>query len=114
MMFFAPMAVQSYLMLDTMDLDARYDLGRIAAATGADSIALAQADTMLASYPSHLLGLALGARAARGLKQEAKARDFDRRLLAAETAERAKNVPEYEAHATDLDSAVAAAKRGGS
>ncbi|HEU4563454.1 MAG TPA: zinc ribbon domain-containing protein [Gemmatimonadaceae bacterium] len=109
--FFAPMAVQSYLMLDSLDLDARYDLGRIAAATGADSVALAQADTMLRQHPNHLLALALGARAARGMGNEAKARDFDRLLLAAAPAEEQKALPEYQGHRTDLDSALAMAKR---
>src|SRR5262249_61513516 len=56
---FAPMAIAAYQQLDSLDLDARYDLGRIAAVSGDQSLAKAEADTILARQPTHLLGLIL-------------------------------------------------------
>src|ERR1700674_2151632 len=45
--FFAPMAVQSYLLLAPLNADQRYDLGRIGEVTGALPLAKAQADSIL-------------------------------------------------------------------
>ncbi len=107
--FFAPMAISAYLMLDSLDLDARYDIGRIATAAGADSIALAQADSILRREPSHLLGLALGARAAHRLGKVTQARDLERRLIAAAPTEERRDLPEYQAHRAEIEAAVEAA-----
>ena len=109
--FFADMGLRAYQMLPTLDHDARYDMGRIAEAAGSASIAKAQADTILRESPAHLLGLALAARAARLTNDVAAARGFDRRLVAAEAAERRKRLPEYERHATDIDEALRIARR---
>src|SRR4051812_32734628 len=62
---FAPMAIAAYGMLPTLDLDARYDLGRIGEVSGNVALARAQSDTILRANPNHLLGLILGAHAAR-------------------------------------------------
>jgi double zinc ribbon protein len=105
--FFAPMAIASYEMLGNLTLDQRYDLGRIAEVSGDPLIAKAQADTILASNPTHLLGLVLAANAARMQKDDAKARDYLRRLAGAVGTERAKKLPEYEAHANDINAALA-------
>jgi hypothetical protein len=110
-MFFAPMAINAYQMLAPLDADQRYDVGRIAEAAGAAELARAQADTILATKPTHLLGLVLGARAA-GLASDAPARkSFFRRLLAANEAESAKKLPEYERHGADITQALADARR---
>ena len=109
--FFADMGIRAYQMLPSLDPDARYDMGRIAEVAGDGSLAKAQADSILRESPTHLLGLALGARAARLTKNESAARAYDRRLLAAESAERRKNLPEYERHATDIDEALRTARR---
>ena len=37
---------------------------------------------------------------------------LEQRLLGAEAAERAKNLPEYQGHAADLERVIADAKRG--
>ncbi len=74
-------------------------------------VATAQADTILKTNPNHLLGLALAVRAAQFRGDEAAARGFERRLLAAESAERAKNLPEYELHKVDIDLALTEARR---
>jgi len=108
---FAPMALASFGMIGSpLSLDQRYDLGRIGEVVGVPDVAKAQADTILAQDPTHLLGLALAARAATLARQPAAARDFYKRLLAAEPAERKKNLPEYERHRADIDAAVAEAK----
>lgn len=108
---FAPMAVQSYEMLGDLNLDQRYDLGRIGVVIGDAALATAQSDTILAKNPTHLLGLILGAEAAGMRKDAAKARELKQRLLKAEPTERGKALPEYTAHANDIDAALADAKK---
>lgn len=107
---FMPMAVAAYEMLSPLNLDQRYDLGRIGVVGGDSALARAQADTILASKPTHLLGLVLQARAARMEGNAALARKADARLLAAEPTERALGLKEYLLHKNDIDAAVAAAR----
>ena len=104
--FFAPMAVQAYQMIGPPDAHARYDIGEIYAAVGDAASARAEADTILAAQPNHLLGLALAARAADMTGDAANAAKFRRRLAAAAPAERAKNIKEYSEHARDIDAAL--------
>src|SRR5436305_1370346 len=85
---FMPMAVAAYQMLSPMSLDQRYDLGRIGEVGGDLALAEAQADTILRTRPTHLLGLILASGVARMEKKEAQARAFDARLVAAESRER--------------------------
>lgn len=109
--FFAPMAVQSYLLLQPLNLDQRYDLGRIAEVTGALPLAQAQADTILLSSPSHLLGLTLQARLATISGDTARLRSFERRLVAAQKSELAKNLDEYSRHQDDISNAIQQARK---
>ena len=109
--FFAPMALSVYQSLGPLDADLRYDFGRVAEVAGATEIARAQADSILASDSTHLLGLVLGARAAQLRGDSAAARTFSRRLLAAEPSESAKKLPEYERHQGDILEALAEARR---
>ena len=104
--FFAPMAIQSYLMIGPPDAHARYDMGEIYAAIGDAASARAQADTILAAQPNHLLGLVLAARAADAAGDATAAATFRRRLAAAAPAERAKGLKEYTEHARDIDEAL--------
>lgn len=109
--FFAPMALMSFQSLPTPTLLQRFELGRVAELAEVKEIATAQADTILQSSPTHLLGLTLASTAAR-MRGDTKAQtDFDKRLLAAADAERAKNLPEYQVTQIDLDSAFARARR---
>jgi hypothetical protein len=108
---FAPMATQAYLMLDSLNLDQRYDLGRLAEISGNSALARAEADTILKAQPSHLLGLILAARAARMRKDEPAARGYLDRLIKAEPAERAKQRPEYLLHAGDITLALTEASK---
>ena len=105
--FFAPMAIASFEMLGaSLDLDARYDFGRVASETGNLDIAAAQADTILKQAPTHLLGLALAARTATQRGDAAAAARSWKAFLAAKDAELAKNLPEYQAHASDIEQAT--------
>jgi Double zinc ribbon len=105
---FAPMAIAAYEMIGRLDLDQRYDLGRIAAVSGDETRARAEADTILSQQPKHLLGLILAASAARMRKDAAAERTYRNRLVAAAPAERAKQLPEYTTHANDITGALAA------
>jgi hypothetical protein len=109
--FFAPMALSVYQTLGPLDADLRYDFGRIAEVAGAPQIARAQADSILAGDSTHLLGLVLGIRAAQLRGDSAAARDYSKRLLAAEPSENAKGLPEYQRHQGDILEALAEARR---
>jgi hypothetical protein len=107
---FLPMARAAYEMIGPLNLDQRYDLGRLGEVGGDTALARAQADTILRSRSTHLLGLILAARVARLEGSDARARALDARLLAAESAERAAALPEYLLHRNDIDTALAAAR----
>lgn len=112
--FFAPMAIAAYQMLDSLDTDQRYDLGRVGILTGLSELARAQADTILARHPRHLLGLTLAIAAARLERDRATQSALERRLLAAEKSELAMDREEYLRHRADITDAIAAAQpRGG-
>ncbi len=109
--FFAPMALMSFQSLPTPTALQRFELGRIAELAEVKEIITAQADTLLQSSPTHLLGLALASTASGMKKEFSKQADYDRRLIAAASAERAKSLPEYQVTQVDLDSALARARR---
>lgn len=102
-MFFSPMALTAYEMLDSLTLDQRYDLGRIGEVSGSPELARAQADTILAKSPTHLLGLILASNAASMRGDTEAQRQYLARLRAARASELAKRLPEYEAHRADID-----------
>lgn len=106
---FATMAVQAYQMLPEMDLDARYDMGRVAEVANRTDVASAQADTILRQAPTHLLGLMLAESVASRTGNDARVREMRRRLVTAAEAERRKNLPEYQRHQREIDGALAAA-----
>jgi hypothetical protein len=109
--FFAPMALAAYEMLEPLGADERYDMGRIAEVAGALPLAMAQADTILAQNPDHVLGLVLAARIAALNRDGATKQSFAARLLAAIPAESRKQLPEYQRHAEDISRAVEDARR---
>ena len=108
--FFAQMAIPAYQMVQPLDLDARYDMGRIAEVAGLTDFARAQADTILRAEPNHLLGLVLAIRAARLAGNESAAAAFERRLITAEPAERRRDRAEYTRHRADIDAALEVAR----
>jgi hypothetical protein len=104
--FFAPMAIQSQLALAPLDDHRRYDLGLLAMISGDAEMAKAQADTILAREPDHLLGLILAMRTS-GMRLDSASRSaFAARLLEAVDRERAKGRPEYTDHDPDITAAV--------
>jgi hypothetical protein len=109
--FFAPMAVQSYLMLAPLNADQRYDLGRIGEVTGALPLAKAQADSILLENPNHLLGLILEARLATIAGDTTQLHSYERRLIAAQRAELAKKRDEYTRHEDDITNALQQARK---
>jgi hypothetical protein len=111
--FFAPMVMSAYQMMGPLDADAHYDLGRVGEVTGVNSLAKAEADTILRSNPTHLLGLALAARTAATERPPSAARGYYRRLVAAAPAELKKNLPEYARHRNDIETALSEAKKLG-
>ncbi len=104
--FFAPMAIQSQLALAPLDAHRRYDLGLLGMVSGDGVMARAQADTILAQQPDHLLGLILAMRAA-GMQLDSAARGrFASHLLKVVDTERAKGLAEYTDHDPDITAAV--------
>jgi hypothetical protein len=109
--FFAPMAMASHELLPEPTADERYHFGRIAEVTNTPVVAKAQADTILTANPNNLLGLLLASRAARLIKDEAAAKQFDRRLLKALEPELATRLPDYEMHRAEIERAAEEARR---
>ena len=108
--FFAPMAIQAFSMLGALNADQRYDLGRIAVVSGEPQLARAQADTILRSQPTHLLGLLLAADAARLRADQTAEREYTRRFVGAAPTERAKQLNEYVQHVNEIDARLAEAR----
>lgn len=108
---FAQMGISAYQMLPEQDADSRYDMGRIAEAAGALPLARAQADSILASDPNHLLGLILAISTARAAGDSAGVQTFEAKLLSAQSSELARNLPEYQRHEREIAAAVDAAKK---
>lgn len=108
---FASMAIPVYESLGPLDLDGRYDLGRIAQVSGQLDIAQAQADSILRQAPDHLLGLILAAAVAEARGNQSARTAFERRLLAAEPSQLASGLEEYTRHREDINAALTAARR---
>ena len=109
--FFAPMAMASHEMLTAPTADERYHFGRIAEVTNNAAVAKAQADTILAAQQSNLLGLLLGARAARLSKDVNAERTYSKLLLKVADRELATKNTDYELHRAEIDRAIAEAKK---
>lgn len=110
---FAPMALGSFELLGpNMDIDARYDYGRVASEVGNLDLAQAQADTILQQAPTHLLGLSLAARTATLRGDKAGASRLWEEFLRVKESELKKKLPEVEAHASDIELATRVAKGG--
>src|SRR5437660_8343386 len=101
--FFLPMALQAYAMLPALDVDARYHIGVLDLTGGNPAAALAQADTIRRTVPTHLFAFMLRARALELTHDAAGALRAYRAYLRTEAAERARQRPEYGEHAQNLD-----------
>jgi hypothetical protein len=104
--FFAQMALNAYAAIPDIDLDGRYDVARIAMVGGALPVARAQSDTILRRDSTHLLGLLLGADLARAANDEARAKRMEMKFVTVVGRERQRNLPEYEAHSAEIESAL--------
>jgi hypothetical protein len=109
--FFAPMALTAYEMLSPLNVDQRYDMGRIGEVAGALPFAQAQADSILRENPNHLLGLILEARLATIAGDSARVRLYERKLLAVEKAELSRKRVEYSRHQDDIVNALQQARK---
>ena len=109
--FFAPMALTAYQMMSPLNVDQRYDMGRIGEVAGALPLAKAQADTILRENPNHLLGLILEARLATLAGDTSRLHSYERRLLAAQKSELATKKDEYIRHQDDITNALQQARK---
>jgi hypothetical protein len=101
--FFAPMALQAYGMVDSLDADARYHVGLIDLVTADYPGTLAQADTIARSVPGHLYASVLRAEVARARGDSAALRRAQAAFLEHYDAESRANRPEYAQHPGVLD-----------
>ncbi|MFI5281262.1 MAG: zinc-ribbon domain-containing protein [Gemmatimonadales bacterium] len=100
--FFGPMAIQAYAAVTPLDIDAHLHLGMVDIALGNVDGASAEADTIVRTSRTHLFGPLLKARVAQLKGNTAALQQAYRTFLANYDAERRKNLPEYEQHATIL------------
>lgn len=109
--FFLPMALSSYDQLPALDSDARYHVGLLHLAGGDAPGALAQADTIQKSVPTHLFAYVLRAHAfqQQGNRQGVRRAYAD--FLSHEAAEMARSRPEYADHQNALSAFRAEARR---
>ncbi|HSG82464.1 MAG TPA: zinc-ribbon domain-containing protein [Gemmatimonadota bacterium] len=99
---FIPMALSAYRNLASLDMDGRYHIALLELAAGRPLLAIAQADTMLAAAPEHLLALTVTGRSYESLGQEERAIEFYQRFLASYTPDVAVSRTEYMDHAGAL------------
>jgi len=104
--FFAPMAINALAALMPLDAHRRYDLGQIHLAAKDAPAARAQADTILAAQPTHLLGLALAMRTATAQRRTTDAKRLATLLTSSVARERARGLREYTDHAPDISEAL--------
>jgi hypothetical protein len=107
---FAPMAMQALEMLAPLNVHQRYDLGLVASVAGDLVRAKLEADSILKKNPNDLLGLTLAIRVAEASGNSAARGDFEKRLIAAEPAERKTARQEYQDHGFDIDAALKEAR----
>lgn len=100
---FSPMAISAYAMLDSVDIDARYDVAVIKLHAGDVPGATALADTIIAQAPTHLFGWMLRATVARFSGDSAGAQRANATFLRHYPAELAKGLPEYAEHQSSLE-----------
>jgi hypothetical protein len=109
---FVPMALGAYERVGELNDDARYHVGVLHLLGGDAAAARAQADTILASEPNHLLALFTAAQAEQARGNGAAARELFQRFLDAYPREIARDLPEYQAHAAALPEMRAQAQAG--
>lgn len=109
--FFLPMAISAYQQLPSLDLDSRFHLGQLYVAGNQAQGALAQADTILRSVPTHLFAFMLRADAYRSQGNTALARRAYGDFLRNQATELARGRSEYEEHRNLITDFAAEARR---
>src|SRR6266571_8784963 len=94
--FFLPMALGAYAQLPSLDADAHYDVGMLELAGGDPDAALAEADTIRQSTPTHLFIYILRAHAYQALANKALEQKAYADFLRHEQAELAVKRSEYD------------------
>lgn len=107
---FAPMALQAYGMLDTVDADARYHAALIMLHTSDVDGARALADTILKQQPGHLFGYVIKGTIARFQSDQASLKKSYADFLAHYDVESKKARPEYSEHPRALEEFLKAAQ----
>ncbi len=107
---FAPMAMRAFEMLAPLNMHHHYDLGLVASVSGDRVRAQAEADSILKRNPNDLLGLAIAIRVAEASGNSAARGELEKRLIAAEPAERKTARQEYQDHGFDIDAALKEAR----
>jgi hypothetical protein len=100
--FFLPMGIQAYEMAGELDADGAYHLSLLQAMSGDYQAARATAEQVLQTQPDHLLALSSAATAARALGDNAAARKYNARFVAAYEREIKTGKEEYQDHARIL------------
>ena len=109
--FFLPMAIDAYRNVGDLEGDGMYHLMLLQTSAGRTADAIATAERLLSTNPTHLLALgAAGEAADVGGDREAAVKYYTR-FLQAYAAERTKSLAEYLDHAKMLPEYEAAAKR---
>lgn len=100
---FLPMALGAYGQLDSVDVDARYHAAILHLQGGDPAGALALADTILASAPTHLFGYVVRGEAARLQGDSAALARAERDFLTHYQAEMNAKRVEYQEHSSAID-----------
>ena len=100
---FSPMAISAYGMLDSVDIDARYDVAVIKLHLGDIAGATALADTIVKQAPTHLFGYMLRATVARFGGDSAGAKGARAAFLRNYPGEMRRGRPEYAKHQSAID-----------
>jgi len=100
---FAPMALQAYDRVGTLDNDARYHVALIHMAAGDIKSARVQLDKLRQSVPNHLLGFMLEHQIAERNGNKDSAARANKAFLAAYDAEIAKGRDEYQDHLGSIE-----------
>ena len=100
--FFLSMSIDAYGLLGGLDADARYHVGLLHSITGNNAGIMAQADSLLAENPAHLMGFMLRNSVHQALGETATASEDYAAFLEHYDAEMATSRPEYQAHQTSI------------
>ena len=103
---FAPMAIQSLEGLAPLNMHQHFDLGLVALVAGDVARAKRESEVILKANRNDLLGLTLAIRGAEASQNSAAHAGFEKRLVAAEPAERKTARQEYLDHGADIDAAL--------